>query len=389
MKKIKIFDGEIIEGVFLSRKNRFVVECKVNNEIKFAYLPNPGRLLELLLENVTVYLKPNEKKDGYEYILIGVQKDDIPVMLHTHFSNKVFKFLLENQLIEDFENCKVLKEEFSVGNSRFDFLINCKMGELLLEVKTCTLFHNDIAMFPDAATKRGTKHLKELAQLSKCGTKGAVIFFVQTDSVKYFLPEFNIDLDFAKTLFEVKNLVLVKAYGIGWEHNLTLKNKVKELKIPWNVLKTHINDSGSYILILKLEKDTTIEIGELGNVFFKKGYYAYVGSGKKFLSKRVDRHRKVRKKMFWHIDYFREHCEYVTSFIIRTSKDIECILSEELKKISDWRIQNFGCSDCNCISHLYGFSENPLLQKSFIELLMKYRLGAISEEIKILNGHGF
>ncbi len=390
MEKIKIFDGEILKGVFLSRKNRFLVECKVNDEIKFAYLPNPGKLLELLYQNVTLYLKPNEKDNGYEYTVIGVQKNDVPVMLHTHFSNKVFKSLLENQLIKDFENCKVLKEEFSIGNSRFDFFINCKMGELLLEVKTCTLFHNNIAMFPDAITKRGTKHLKKLAQLSKLGIKGAVIFFVQTDSVEYFLPEFNIDLDFAKTLFEVKNLVLVKAYGIGWERNLMLKNQVKELKIPWDVLKNHIKDSGSYILILKLEKDTTIEVGELGSVCFKKGYYTYVGSGRKFLSKRVERHKKVRKKMFWHIDYLRKHCEYVTSFTIRTSKDIECMLSKELKKISNWEVLNFGCSDCNCRSHLYGFCENPLLQKNFIELLMKYRLESISEEINYtLKNNGF
>jgi len=389
MGKINIFDGNIIEGIFLSRKNRFVVECKVNNEIKFAYLPNPGRLLELLYKDVPLYLQLNEKKGCYEYTVVGVKKDDYPVMLHTHFSNKVFRYLLENRLIKDFENCRVLKEEFSIGNSRFDFLINCKMGELLLEVKTCTLFHNDIAMFPDAVTKRGTKHLKELAQLSKSGIRGAVIFLVQNDSVKYFLPEFNIDLVFAKTLLEVKNHVIVKAYGISWEQDLTFKQRVKELKIPWNVLKAHINDSGSYFLILKLEKDAHIEIGGIGNIFFKSGYYAYVGSGKKFLSRRVERHKRVRKKLFWHIDYFRTHCEYVTSFIIRTSQDIECLLSEELKKISNWQIQNFGCSDCKCNSHLYGFSENPLSNKSFIDLLMKYRLGAISEEIKILKDNGF
>lgn len=376
LNNMKFFEN-ITEALFLSRKNRFIVECRLNKKKEFAYLPNPGRLLELFCEGATLILSSQMTSGKYKYTVIGVKKGNIPVMLHTHVSNKIAKYLIECNRLKGFNNVKILKEEFSKGRNRFDFLIEQNGIIKALEIKTCTLFYDGIAMFPDAITERGTRHLYELAKIN-----GTVIFLIQTKDVDYFLPEFNVDINFAKALLEVKDRIEIKAYGIKWNENFALDEDVKEVKIPWDIAERHTHDSGAYLLILYLPDDRFIPIGESLNIFFKKGYYVYTGSGKKNLSKRIDRHKKTNKNKFWHIDYLREKCDYITTFPIRTPLDIECFMAKDLLKISTWHIEDFGCSDCKCKSHLFGFLDNPLKNKKFINFFLHYRMGMLKNEIE-------
>jgi len=68
------------------------------------------------------------------------------------------------------------------------------------------------------------------------------------------------------------------------------------LEIPWDYLRQEIKDRGSYLLVLKIEKEKLIEIGRLGKFWFQKGYYIYVGSAMNSLRARIERHRQKRKK---------------------------------------------------------------------------------------------
>ncbi|GAB4437957.1 MAG: hypothetical protein OHK0040_09400 [bacterium] len=372
-----IFFKNTEKAKFLKRKNRFIVECELNGKIVVAYLPNPGRLLELLYEGANLYLSPGMTAGKYKYTVIGVEKDNTPVMLHTHISNKVAKYLIEGNYLQDFKNVKILKEEFTIGKSRFDFLIEKDGSKRALEIKTCTLFHDGIAMFPDAVTERGARHLYELAEV-----KGSLIFLIQTTDVDYFLPEFNVDLNFAKAMLAVKDKVEIKAYAVKWKNDLSLDPTVKKIEIAWDIAEKHSIDSGCYLIILNLSTGRNIAVGEMGSISFKGGYYVYVGSAKKNLSKRVERHKKVLKKKFWHIDYLREKAEYLTALPIRTPFDLECVVANEVSKISDWFMKDFGCSDCKCKSHLFGFSKNPLQNRKFIDLILFYRIGILRQEMK-------
>lgn len=376
---IKIFNN-ILEGVFVNRKNRFLVECLIDGKKVNAYLPNPGRLFELLYKGVKIYLVENLNLGNLKYTVIGVKKNNAPVMLHTHFSNKIVKLLLEKKLLKGFEEFKVVADEYKVNKCRFDFLLEKDGINVPLEVKTCTLFHDSIAMFPDAVTQRGVKHLKELAL-----SDGSLIFFIQSKNVSYFLPEFNVDFEFAKTFLELRDKIFIKAYAIGWRDDFSLDlNDIKEVKIPWCIIKKHIVDSGSYFLILRIERDKKIKVGELGEILFKKGHYVYVGSGKKNLSKRVERHKRLIKNKFWHIDYLREKSIYVSTLLFRTERMLECELADKLRNISDWNISNFGSSDCICDGHLFGFVDNPINYASFREIILHYRMGILKEELKDL-----
>ncbi|MCX7769498.1 MAG: DNA/RNA nuclease SfsA [Proteobacteria bacterium] len=372
---MRFFDN-IIEGIFLSRRNRFVIECLINGIKTEAYLPNPGRLVELLYRGVKIYLTKDLNLGKLRFTVIGVKKGDDNVMLHTHVSNKVFKYLLEKKLLRDLKDFKILHEEYKYNNSRFDFLLEGKCDKKVVEVKTCTLYYDNIAMFPDAETKRGTKHLIELSKVN-----GAIVFLVQSKNVDYFLPEFNIDFQFANTLMKLKDKIFVKAYAIEWNNDFSLNQNIKELKIPWRILENHLVDSGSYFLIFKLNENKNIKIGERGDIFFKEGYYIYVGSGKKNLKKRIERHRRIKKKKFWHVDYFRENAIYLTSIIFRTQKDLECELAKKLLQVADWSINGFGASDCGCDTHMFGFYNNPLDYENFRQVVFHYRIGILKEEI--------
>ena len=117
---------------------------------------------------------------------------------------------------------------------------------------------------------------------------------------------------------------------------------------------------GVYCLILKLDQDKIIKIGKLGIINFKKGYYCYVGSALNNLEKRIERHKSKNKKIHWHIDYLSRFGKITNIVTIKTEKKLECSLSRRISKIALSHIKKFGCSDCNCHSHLYYFKKNPI-----------------------------
>ena len=111
---------------------------------------------------------------------------------------------------------------------------------------------------------------------------------------------------------------------------------------------------GCYCLIINLDKNSEIRIGrKLGKNKKKKGTYVYVGSAMNSLESRLKRHLSDEKKMHWHIDYLLKESK-ITDIIYNESKKVECELSQYLSKKSA-SIKGFGCSDCNCESHLYQF----------------------------------
>ena len=71
---------------------------------------------------------------------------------------------------------------------------------MFLEVKSCTLVGKKVAMFPDAITERGARHLRELADLSRNGSKTAVLFIVHWPLAEVFMPDYHTDLNFTRTL---------------------------------------------------------------------------------------------------------------------------------------------------------------------------------------------
>lgn len=348
-----------------------------------AYLPNPGRLWELFFPGSVLYLVRHDAsyEGSTESTVVAVERDGVPIMLHTHINNHVARHLIEQGLIPGLENASVIKPEISIGNSRFDFLLTQSGEDVIAEIKSCTLVGTRIAMFPDAVTARGTKHLIELFGLAEQGKKAAVVFLVHWPKAEYFLPEHHTDLEFARTLLAIKDRVMVKAVSVEWSSALT-PGRIHDLVIPWKVVEQEAHDSGSYIIILHLTRDRKLLINGLGKVKFRKGYYLYIGSAKVSLAKRIARHRRITKSHHWHIDYLRAAADFHVALPIRASEGLECDVASAVGEIADWEVKDFGSSNCSCYTHLFGMSEDPVHSRPFIDLLRYFRIDRLEKYLR-------
>ncbi len=377
------FFRPIEKAIFLRRPNRFTLVCRQNGKDVQTYLPNPGRMWELLLPGATVYLERTPSTKGkinnkMPYTAVAIQKEDCPVMVHTHRANDLARDLIEKDLIPGLEGAKIVRREIKEGRSRFDFLLQTGKGEIFLEVKSCTLFGRQVAMFPDAVTTRGKRHIEELAGLAKRGTAGAVLFLIFWPRAKVFMPEYHTDLEFARALLAAREKISIIPLAVELQDDLSLTSRIRLLQIPWDIVAREAKDRGIYILVLKLAEGANLEIGKLGKIRFQKGYYLYVGSARRNLSQRIQRHRRMRKRLFWHVDFLRANAEFHLALPIRTQDVLECEMARAIKNISDWEVPHFGSSDCSCASHLYGMVKDPLQSPKFISLLQYYRMDRLT-----------
>ena len=134
---------------------------------------------------------------------------------------------------------------------------------------------------------------------------------------------------------------------------------------------------GCYCLIISMNDEKTIKIGKkLGKTTFKEGYYVYVGSAMNSLSARINRHLSNEKKLHWHVDYLLKNAKITDVIYNESNLKIECELSQYLatKTIG---IKDFGCSDCECESHLYYFKNRKEaienVENAYNSIAMEYK----------------
>ena len=373
----------ILRARFVRRPNRFLVVCDIDGRAVEAYLPNPGRLWELLFPGRILYLvrTPPDPSKSTEYTALAVEHEGRPILLHTHRTNDVVAHLLAAKKLPGFEAASVIRREVRAGASRYDFLLEKDGREFFLEVKSCTLFGSRIAMFPDAVTERGRRHLESLALHARQGMPGGVVFVVHSPRIDTFMPDYHTDYRFARALLEARNDLIVKAVSVEWRDDLSLGPRVHDVEIPWDLIARQAQDRGSYLLVLEVAQSRRIDVGGLGKVTFPKGYYVYAGSARVNLTKRVERHLRRRKQFHWHIDFLRDRADSCTALPVRSSEDLEHDLAAALGQVADWSIPRFGSSDCRCPTHLFGFKENPVRTHRFIELLLKFRIDRLETMI--------
>ena len=119
---------------------------------------------------------------------------------------------------------------------------------------------------------------------------------------------------------------------------------------------------GSYIILIENSHDKELEVGKLGEIYFRRGFYAYVGSAMSGIEARIDRHLRVEKKTFWHIDYILPEMKVLGLIFAELEGKYECVLAEELSSSFDI-IDSFGSSDCKCRSHLFFCPDYERLHK--------------------------
>lgn len=138
-----------------------------------------------------MYLYVSDNPDRKtKYDLIGVEKKTgkgtLLINMDSQAPNEVAQeWLKESNL---FSKNAVIRREVKYGDSRFDFYIEDGNRKAFLEVKGVTLENNGVAMFPDAPTERGVKHINELISCLNDGYEGFILFVIQMKGVNFFVP---------------------------------------------------------------------------------------------------------------------------------------------------------------------------------------------------------
>ncbi len=186
-------------GIFLSRPNRFIANIEIDGKTQVCHVKNTGRCRELLTERAKVFVcESNNPKRKTKYDLIAVYKGNTLINMDSQIPNKVFhEWILKGNL---FKKITQIKPECKYGNSRFDFYAETENGKNFIEVKGVTLEENGVAMFPDAPTERGLKHINELIECMKEGYNAYIVFVVQMKGITQFTPNAITHKAFAEAL---------------------------------------------------------------------------------------------------------------------------------------------------------------------------------------------
>lgn len=223
-------DGKVVEGIFQERLNRFLALVRIEKNLVSCFVPNPGRLRELLIPGVKTYLKEMPKRHRKtSYDLIGINKNGQKISIDSRLPNKLLLTVLRNGGLKEFSKYNNIKSEWKYGSTRFDFFLTDGLEECLLEVKSCTLVRNQKALFPDAPTKRGSRHLKDLMSARSRGYRACVLFLIQRMDAKTFSPNDSTDKKFGNLLRQAKvEGVEVYAYSSEFTGDeILLREKVK------------------------------------------------------------------------------------------------------------------------------------------------------------------
>ena len=207
--------GELVEGIFIKRLNRFAALVEMAGKAEEVHVANSGRMTELLPAGVRVWLKESKGvKRKTKHDLLLVEYEGRRVFLNAHLANDFLQQWLESKCLAELKMYDEWKREYKWENSRFDFLLAKGEEKLLLEVKSVNYLLGDYAVFPDAPTQRGSRHLLELKEWQSRGLgKSAVCFIVMGHDAKKFRTNAVTDPQFAQNLAQVyKDGVAVLVY---------------------------------------------------------------------------------------------------------------------------------------------------------------------------------
>lgn len=223
---------KVVKGIFKRRPNRFIAKVLVDGIEETVHVKNTGRCKELLVENAAVYLCISEnpsRKTKYDLIAVEKQTDNgvFLINMDSQAPNDMVAEWLEKSGL--FSANAIFKREVYFGKSRFDFYVEDNGKKAFIEVKGVTLENNGIALFPDAPTERGVKHVNELCACVEQGYSAFIIFVIQMCGVKLFKPNDATHKAFGDALRNAeKSGVRVLAYDSFVEHgSLYINNSVK------------------------------------------------------------------------------------------------------------------------------------------------------------------
>jgi sugar fermentation stimulation protein A len=215
----ELFPGNMVEARFVARPNRFLLHCELDGAAGSAgatasrlvpvHLADPGRLKELLLPGQRVWIRPAAsatRKTAWSAVLVEAPGGAGLVSVDTTMPNRLVHRALVAGALEELRGWTLERAEWRHGRSRIDFLLAREDRKLALEVKSVTLVEDGVALFPDAITARGARHVRELADLARQdGWAAAILFVLQRDDAHRIEAARSIDPAFADALADARS----------------------------------------------------------------------------------------------------------------------------------------------------------------------------------------
>ena len=216
---------DCVVGSFVQRRKRFSVELALNGEPLWVHSNNSGSMLGLTLPGSPVLASPAanpNRKLKYTQECVWLAQTATPenpgilpiprqsacgfwVGVNTSVPNRMLEAAFYAHRLHFAKGYTSLVREAKRGQSRLDGLLTGPgLPPLWVECKNVTMVEDDAACFPDAASERGQKHLRELMDIVAQGERAAMFYLVQRPDGHCFAPADFIDSDYARLFYEAK-----------------------------------------------------------------------------------------------------------------------------------------------------------------------------------------
>lgn len=190
-------------GILVKRYKRFLADILLEdgNQIT-AHCPNSGSMRGCSTPGSPAYLSHSDNPQRkYQHTLEMIQEGETWIGVNTMRTNRIVTEAITEGIITELHDVRSIQSEVKTSpGSRLDLLLLRDNERIFVEIKNCSLVENGLALFPDAVTARGTKHLHELMRLAREGETAVIFFCVQRADAQLFQPAFHIDPVYARTL---------------------------------------------------------------------------------------------------------------------------------------------------------------------------------------------
>jgi len=196
------FKDKLVHGYLISRYKRFLADVRLDDDTEVvAHCTNSGTMKSCLENGAEVYLTPvNDPKRRTKFTWEMIKINGDWVGINTGNPNKLAFEAISAGIIPELQGYTTVKREVKYGDSRFDIFAENETEKCFIEVKNVTMKVGNYALFPDAVTTRGQKHLKTLMEVKAEGMRAVMLYIVQRCDVDVFAPATEIDPDYEKAL---------------------------------------------------------------------------------------------------------------------------------------------------------------------------------------------
>jgi len=230
---------KLIRGTLIRRYKRFLADVVLEDgRTVTAHCPNTGSMRGCSEAGRPVYLSKSDnpkRKLSYTWELIEMPSSLVGV--NTGIPNRLVYNALSAGIVPELSGYETVRKEVSVGNgSRIDIVMEDReTNRCFVEIKNCTLVEDGVALFPDAVTGRGLRHLLELSRLVSEGHRCAMFYLIQRTDAASFAPAAAIDPEYSKGLAAAEaSGVKIIAYDVRIDLDGVALNSKLPVRLPGN-----------------------------------------------------------------------------------------------------------------------------------------------------------